>query len=167
MSTHCYNCNTDSKELTAMLVKDVLYGVNTKIVVLDDVVTESEPVVPDEPIVEYFYVGSLSMLESGINSFGQITETHVKSLPAIAVEQYEMYDIDVERYSTVVIAVSEDKEVKMHNGVGWVPFYVDAVDGNGDPFYCNGEIKVNVDGVMYKLYGIFSAASGTLKINIM
>lgn len=51
-------------------------------------------------------------------------------------------------------------------GGGKAEFYTDAIDVFDKPWYCNGEAQVDVDGLTYDIYGVYTAASGELYIYI-
>lgn len=107
------------------------------------------------------------MVDDQVLSFTDITETNIKQLTALSNDSYDHYEIQANKYDLVTIAVPVNRSVLMDDGFGSkVEFYVNASDKYGRPFYCNGDVVVDVDGIEYKLYGLFTTASGTLYIYI-
>ena len=168
---HCccfdYDCCCCHHGQLLRLVKKVLYGTQQSPVPTPP--GSDTPDNPDqpEPTKSGIYVGTISALDDQILSFTDITETHLKQFTTLSNGVYDHYEIRANQYDLIVVAVPTNRKVYMDNGFGdKVEFYVNASDKYGQPFYCNGDITKTVDGIEYRLYGLFTAASGLLYIYI-
>lgn len=135
----------------------------------DTPVEPDTPVTPDQPekVNTTCYIGAISMIDSGIGSYTEILPSHIESLQTVDASQNKYYSVNADKCSIIVVAVPKQMKAKMLNGIGeYSEFYINANDNNGNPFYCNGEITSIINEEEYKLYGIFTIASGVVKIMI-
>lgn len=122
---------------------------------------------PDAPINNAIYIGTISMPITGIKSFKDVTQADIKKLTSVADGTYNKYEIQVNSYDLITVAVPSNRKVYCDDGFGGkIPFYVDIVDAYGQPFYCNGDVTLTIDNAVYAIYGLFTGAAGTLYIYI-
>lgn len=163
MRQHCCN-KCCSWKAVYNTIKKVLHGTQVKFI---DVL-EKDPSKPEQidPEVSWapIYVGNLPVMSPSI-----ITGADIKSyLNELEYGTYQRYKIDAQQFSFVTIAVPHGLKVCYMEDLagGKAEFYTDATDVFGKPWYCNGEVQVDVDGLTYDIYGMYTAASGELYIYI-
>lgn len=103
----------------------------------------------------------LGVVTDVIDSYEKLTAEQIKSLSKSSVDTSQV-DFDVKEGSRLVVAVPSVFRLNVYkdNGIGGkIPFSESIMGANGD-------VMINIDGVIYEIYGEFFAVRGMLKIYI-
>ena len=126
---------------------------------------------PDNPTTTYMYYGRLSFNEVGetITPYGQITESKIKNgVNMTKAETGRLIKTSLGKesqcnegdYVVVAVPVSSNYTVTQDNGIGGkAPF-------NEDISGANGQYRLSINGVQYKLFGEIMPAAGEYFIYI-
>lgn len=162
MQQHCCNKSCCGWKAVYNTIKKVLHGTQLKSINI----LEKDPNKPEQidPVVSHapIYVGNLPFM-----SPSAITGADIKFyLDELEYGTYQQYKIGALKWSFVTVAVPHGLKVYVDSMGSKTKFYTDAVDTSDKPWYCNGEVQVDVDGLAYDIYGMYTAASGELYIYI-
>ena len=123
--------------------------------------------VGDAPVVGDMYIGRISSAEAGGTDvqYSAITADMIKTAANVEkkkVAKLTDYTVNCQDNDYMIIALPADsiRVGKKDNGFGGhVVFSTDDAGANGD-------VELEIDGVMYKLYGEICLAAGTFKLQV-
>ena len=123
--------------------------------------------VGDAPVVGDMYIGRMSLTEVGGSEiqYNAITAEMIKTAANVEkkkVAKITDHIVDCQDNDYMIIAIPADsvRVGKKDNGFGGHVIF------NTDDAGANGDVELEIDGVMYKLYGEICLAAGKFKLQV-